>query len=748
MDDSGILALVVLAQFHQIAVDPGRIRHEFGNPGTPFTPENILRAAKTLGFRARKVDSSPDRLSSSILPAIGIDNQGQFFIIAKVARDEQGALQKVLIQELAPPAVRSISADELLSLWSGTMILLTPRGVFGFGTHRPFNLSWFIPSLVKYRRLFGEVVIASVFLQLFALVTPLFFQVVMDKVLVHKGLTTLDVLAIGFIVISLFDSLLTGLRTYTFSHTTNRVDVELGSRLFHHLTGIPLAYHEARQVGQTVARVRELDTIRNFITGSSLTLVIDLTFTIIFFVVMWFYSHTLTIVVLCTIPFYVLLSLFITPIFRHRLDQRFRHGAANHAFLTEATVGIQTVKALALEPQMQRRWEDQLSKYVTSSFRAQNLGNVANQIAGFINKCTTLGIIWWGAHLVMASELTVGQLIAFNMIAGRVIGPILKLVQLWQDFQQAGISLERLGDILNTPKEPGYAANRSTLPQIRGQVRFDHVRFRYLPDRPLVIDDLSLTIRPGEVIGIVGRSGSGKSTLAKLVQRLYIPEAGRILVDGADLSIVDTQWLRRNIGVVLQESFMFNRTIRENIALTDPGLPMDHVVRAATLAGAHDFIAELPEGYDTLVGEQGCNLSGGQRQRLAIARALITNPRILIFDEATSALDYESERIIQDNMAGICQGRTVLVIAHRLSTVRHADRIIVMEKGRIIEMGNHADLLAAGGYYAKLHSFQSEPPQPPRPVIITQGKPFAKVVKADHAHRFPSPPLEEGQGEG
>ncbi|MEH6467654.1 MAG: type I secretion system permease/ATPase, partial [Porticoccus sp.] len=577
-------------------------------------------------------------------------------------------------------------------------------------TVREFNLSWFIPSLVKYRKMFGEVIVASFFLQLFALVTPLFFQVVMDKVLVHKGFTTLNVLAFGFVVVAVFDTLLGGLRNYLFSHTTNRVDVELGAKLFHHLVSLPLAWFESRQVGQSVARVRELDTIRNFITGSSLTLIIDLFFTFVFFAVLWYYSPLLTWIVLGTLPFYIALSIFITPILRHRVDEKFKHGAVNQSFLTEAVSGIETLKAQAVEPQMQRRWEDQISKYVTASFRAQNLNNVANQIASLINKITTLLIIWWGAHLVIAGELTVGQLVAFNMIAGRVSGPILKLVQLWQDFQQAGISLKRLGDILNTPKEPGFNPNRSTLPQLKGNVKFENVKFRYQQDGPVVLDDLNLTIPHGEIIGIVGRSGSGKSTLTKLIQRLYIAESGRVLVDGVDLKMVDTAWLRRNIGVVQQESFLFNRTVRENIALANPGLPMEHVVQAAKQAGAHDFILELPEGYDNLVGEHGCNLSGGQRQRLAIARALITNPQILIFDEATSALDYESERIVQENMGAICRGRTVFIIAHRLSTVRHCDRIVVIDKGRVVESGDHDQLIEENGYYAKLHSYQSHTP--------------------------------------
>ena len=730
--DSGLTCLAILGQYYQIALEPAQLKHQFGDGEKPFAELEILRAAKAVGFKARAVSSAPERLANTILPAIAQTKDGQYFIIARISEDDsfgsgaQGAAPvKLLIQEIAKPP-RTITPADLQSMWTGRVILITPRRTQLFGTQRPFNLKWFIPSLVKYRKLFGEVIIASLFLQLFALVTPLFFQVVMDKVLVHKGLTTLDVLAIGFLVISFFSVLLTGLRNYIFSHTTNRVDVELGARLFHHLLRLPLAYFESRQVGQTVARVRELDTIRNFLTSSSLTLLIDLSFTLIFFVVMWFYSHGLTLFVLATVPCYALLSLFITPILRHRVDQKFKYGAANYSFLTESITGIQTLKASAVEPQMQRRWEDNLAKYVTTSFRSQNLNNIANQIAGFISKVTTLGIIWWGAHLVMNSQMTVGQLIAFNMLAGQISSPILRLVQLWQDFQQAGISLARLGDILNAPAEPGFNPNRSTLPQLKGAVSFEHVRFRYRPDAPIVLEDLDLTVKPGEVLGIVGRSGSGKSTLAKLVQRLYVPEAGRVLMDGADLSIVDTAWLRRNIGVVLQENFLFNRTIRENIAVSNPGLPMEAVVLAAQLSGAHDFICELPEGYDTLVGEQGCTLSGGQRQRLAIARALITNPRILIFDEATSALDYESERIIQDNMASMCAGRTVFIIAHRLSTVRACHRIIVMEKGRIVEAGTHEELLALGGYYAKLYSYQSA-----APTIIPHAKPLSRVVKGN-----------------
>ena len=396
----------------------------------------------------------------------------------------------------------------------------------------------------------------------------------------------------------------------------------------------------------------------------------------------------------------------ITPIIRARLHEKFNRGAENQSFLVEAISGIQTVKALAVEPPLQRRWDEQLAGYVRASFRATSLITVAGQIAAFIQKATTIAILWTGAYLVIGGDLSIGQLIAFNMLSAQVTGPLLRIVNLWQEFQQVGISVQRLGDVLNTKPEPSYNPNRTTLPHVAGQIIFDQVGFRYRPDGPEILKSVSFTIESGQVIGVVGRSGSGKSTIAKLIQRLYVPERGRVLVDGVDLAQVDPAWLRRQVGVVLQENFLFHRSVRDNIALTDPGLPMDAVIRAAKLAGAHEFILELTEGYDTLVGEHGCSLSGGQRQRIAIARALVANPRILIFDEATSALDYESEAVIQQNMAEICQGRTVFIIAHRLSTVRPAHRIYVIEKGVIMEDGTHDELLKRNGFYARLNKHQ------------------------------------------
>ncbi len=524
----------------------------------------------------------------------------------------------------------------------------------------------------------------SLFLQLFALVSPLFFQVVMDKVLVHRGLTTLDVLVIGLSVVVVFESALTVLRTFVFSHTTSRIDVELGSRLFRHLVQLPLAYFQARRVGDSVARVRELENIRSFLTGNALTLVLDVAFSVIFIAVMFTYSVTLTLIVLISLPLYVALSLLIVPVLRGRLNEKFARGAENQALLVETITGIQTVKASALEPAIARRWDNQLAAYVSAGFRTQSLANYGHEGINLIGKLVSAAMLWYGARLVIDQELTVGQFVAFNMFSQRVAQPVIRMAQMWTDFQQTGISMARLGDILNARTEvpPSTAVQ---LPSLKGRIHFDTVTFRYRPEAPPVLQTLTLDVRPGEVLGIVGRSGSGKSTLTKLVQRLYVPDEGRVLIDGIDISLIDAAQLRRQLGVVLQENLLFNRSVRENIAITDPAAPIERVIQAAQLAGAHEFISEMPEGYDTIVGEQAARHRGGQRQRIAIARALFTNPRILIFDEATSALDYESEAILQRNMEAICKGRTVIVIAHRLSSVRGASRIIVVDKGRLVE---------------------------------------------------------------
>jgi subfamily B ATP-binding cassette protein HlyB/CyaB len=693
------MCLLILARFYDLPADGSQLRHQFAQSGQLLSDTDLLRAAKHLGLKAGLLKSEWGKLPGTPFPAVAKRTDGRYVVLAKIDGD------KALIQDPVEGRPLVLSREQFEAAWTGELLLFTKRANLRLQDLK-FDFTWFIPALVKYRKFLGEVLIASFFLQLFGLLTPLFMQVVIDKVLVHKGFTTLHVLAVGMIALALFDAILGGLRTYLFSHTTNRIDVGLGAQLFRHVLALPLAYFEARRVGDTVARVRELEHIRQFLTSHSVTVVLDVLFTVVFLAVMWFYSPLLTLVVMASLPLYAILSVAITPMIRARLHEKFNRGAENQSFLVEAISGIQTVKALAVEPPLLRKWEEQLAGYVRASFRATSVMTVAGQTGTFIQKVTTVAILWVGAYRVIEGDLSIGQLIAFNMLSAQVTGPLLRMVNLWQEFQQVGVSVERLGDVLNTQPEPSYNPNRTTLPQVAGQVIFEDVTFRYRPDGSEVLRKVSFSVAPGKIIGVVGRSGSGKSTIAKLIQRLYVPERGRILVDGVDLAQVDPAWLRRQVGVVLQENFLFNRSVRDNIALADPGLAMEQVMQAAKLAGAHEFILELAEGYDTLVGEHGCSLSGGQRQRIAIARALVANPRILIFDEATSALDYESEAIIQQNMAHISRGRTVFVIAHRLSTVRPAHRIYVIEKGEMVEEGSHDDLLRLNGVYARLYKHQ------------------------------------------
>lgn len=695
--DSGIRALATLLAAHRIAVDPGKLRHALGH-SRPLDASDILRLAlRQDGVRAKRVDVDVARLSRLPLPAMGNGKLG-WFLIGRVEGDQ------VLVQG-ADGAVERIDRVELSERWSGELILLTTRQSMGTGLGR-FDVTWFIPQIVRYRRLIGEVLLITLALNLLGLAAPLFFQNVVDKVLVHNTLATLQVLAIGLVAVSIWEVLFGWLRTRLFSETSQKLDVELGARLFRHLLGLPLSYFENRRVGDTVTRVRQLEQIREFLTNASLTVLVDPAFTIVFLAAMWIYSPTLFWISAATIPAYVVISLAVTGPLRRRLDDKFERGAANNALLVESVSGMQTVKAAAVEPQWQERWERQLAGYSAANQRVINLGNTGGQAVQLVSKLGMAAILFVGAREVIAGALTVGGLVAFNMFAQRVSGPVIRMAQLWQDFQQVRLSIARLGDVLNTPVEPG-AGSRTALPAMKGHVRFENVRFRYGLEGPWTIEEVSFEVPSGGTLGIAGSSGSGKSTLTKLLQRLYTPAAGRVLLDGVDISQIDPAWLRRQIGVVLQENLLFSRTVRENIALADPAMALERVMAAAQLAGAHEFILGLPQGYDTMIEERGANLSGGQRQRIAIARALVTQPRLLIFDEATSALDAESEEIVQRNLKAMARGRTVIIIAHRLSAIRQCDRIMTLERGRIVEFGTHDELLRLNGRYAGLHRRQT-----------------------------------------
>ncbi|WP_249856117.1 type I secretion system permease/ATPase [Aggregatibacter actinomycetemcomitans] len=693
-------ALEVLAQYHNISINPEEIKHKFDIDGHGLNQTKWLLAARSLGLKVRTTNKTIDRLPFLHLPVLAWRDDGDHFILLKIDQETD----RYLIFDLMQKNPIVLDKNEFEERYQSKVILVASRASI-VGNLAKFDFTWFIPAVIKYRKIFIETLIVSIFLQIFALITPLFFQVVMDKVLVHRGFSTLNVITVALAIVVLFEIVLGGLRTYVFAHSTSRIDVELGARLFRHLLALPISYFEARRVGDTVARVRELDQIRNFLTGQALTSILDLLFSFIFFAVMWYYSPKLTLVVLGSLPCYVIWSVFISPILRKRLDDKFARNADNQSFLVESVTAINTIKAMAISPQMTNIWDKQLASYVAASFKVTVLATIGQQGIQLIQKAVMVINLWLGAHLVISGDLSIGQLIAFNMLAGQIISPVIRLAQIWQDFQQVGISVTRLGDVLNSPTENNTAS--VSLPEIQGEISFRNIKFRYKPDSPMILNSINLDISQGEVIGIVGRSGSGKSTLTKLIQRFYIPEQGQVLIDGHDLALADPNWLRRQVGVVLQDNVLLNRSIRENIALTNPGMSMEKVIAAAKLAGAHDFISELREGYNTVVGEQGAGLSGGQRQRIAIARALVNNPRILIFDEATSALDYESENIIMHNMHKICQDRTVLIIAHRLSTVKNADRIIVMDKGEIIEQGKHQELLKdEKGLYYYLHQLQ------------------------------------------
>ncbi len=696
VNDSGLTALAALLAVHHVAADPDQLAHKLGHEGVA-SGDDLVRLARLFpGVRARRLTDQTPRLARLPMPLLAKSVQG--WCLLGQAGPGQFALQR------PDGAIEIVDADMLNTRLTGEVILLAERPAAASAGR--FDVRWFLPQIMRYRRPIAEVLGITLALNLLGLASPLLFQNVIDKVLANNTMGTLIVLSVGLFAVAIWEVMFGWIRTRVFSETSQKIDVELGARVFRHMLALPLSYFEERRVGDSVTRVRQIETIREFLTNASLSVLVDPIFTLVFLVAMAFYSPGLTIIVILSLIAYAAISLVVTGPMRAALDDKFNEGAASNALLVESVSAIQTVKASAIEPQWQQRWERQLAAYSAASQRAINIGNTGSEAIQLVSKLSFVAILFFGAKAVIAGALSVGGLVAFNMFAQRVSGPVLRMAQLWNEFQQVRVAVERMGDLLNAQPE-SQAATAQQMSPIKGRISFEQVNFAYAPGAPKVLDGVQLAIEPGMMLGIVGSSGSGKSTLTKLLQRLYAPSEGRVLIDGIDIAEVDPVSLRRQIGVVLQDNVLFNRTVRENIALAKPGMSGAEVIAAAKLAGAHEFITRLPQGYETELVERGANLSGGQRQRIAIARALAADPRILLLDEATSALDAESEEIVQANLQAMAQGRTVIIIAHRLSAVRQCDRIIVMEQGQIIEAGNHDALVMIGGRYADLHARQS-----------------------------------------
>lgn len=657
-------------------------------------PKNVVEAAEKLGLQLRRIQTTWNNLPQLSFPALLHWNQenwvtvygirGEFLIVANPLNPAQTC-------ETVPKSIVEAAWDG--QLWQAELIQKQDK----------FNLSWFLPAVWHYRRLLSEVLFASFILQLLGLATPIITQVVIDKVMVQESLPTLDVMGIALLLVAFFEALLGILRLFIFTHTARRMDLSLSAQVFRHLMRLPLAYFEARRVGDTVARVQELENIRQFLTGTALTVILDSIFAVIYLALMFYYNVQLTWVALAVIPLFALLTIVSTPILRNWLNETFNRSADSQSFLVETVTGIHAVKAHAAERVARDRWEGLFARFIRTGFRASTTSNISNNIGSFLTSFSTLLILWFGAKLVIEHKLTVGQLVAFQMLSGRVTGPLLRLVQLWQNLQQVLLSVDRIGDILNVAPESEAGAGL-VLPALQGQVSFDQIFFRYHANQEPILRGISFNVQPGMFVGIVGRSGSGKSTLSKLLQRLYQPESGRILIDGFDLKSADLVSLRQQIGVVLQEDFLFNASILENISLGNPDITAQEVVEAARLAVAHDFISE--QGYETNVGERGTALSGGQRQRIALARLFLSQAPVLILDEATSALDSETEQQVLQNIQKISANRTVFLIAHRFAPLKRADLILVLEKGVLAEKGTHDQLLQQKGLYWSLYQRQ------------------------------------------
>lgn len=699
--DCGCACLVMIGRYWGKHLSVNRLRDmtNVGRSGASLSA--IASAAENLGFASRPVKATLDKFAEQSLPAIAHWEGNHFIVVYEITKT------KVIVGD---PAVgqRKLSREQFTAGWTGYALLLQPTSLLKKTQNQDVGL-WKFFELVKphYKVLF-EIFIASVIMQLFGLVTPVFTQLLLDRVLVQRSLPTLNAVGLGMIIFGLFSIAMGGVRSYLLSHTANRVSVSLLVGFIKHTFRLPLAYFESRYVGDIISRIQENQKIQSFLTGQALSIILDMLTLVVYLSLMFWYSWKMALFVLVTVPPFFILALASTSILRRISREIFNAGAKENSYIIESLTGIRTVRSLSIEQTVRWHWEELLNDLVKKSFNAQVIGIRLSMIGGAINTFTNAALMWFGAFQVIQGELTVGQLMAFNMLVGNVLSPFQRFSQLWNEFQEIIISVERLDDVLEAePEEDLQNKPRRTLGQLRGHIRFENVTFRYHPEsKTNILENINFEIQPEQMVALVGRSGSGKTTLSKLILGLYPPTDGKILIDGYDVNGLSLRSLRSQVGVVDQDTFLFGGTIRENISIAHPEASLDEIIQAAKLAGADEFIQKLPLGYDTQIGEGGGMLSGGQRQRLAITRALLGNPRLLLFDEATSHLDSESERIIQNNLKTILKGRTSIIIAHRLSTVRNADLILVLDHGLLLESGTHDELIAKQGHYYYLNQQQ------------------------------------------
>ncbi|CEJ45121.1 peptidase domain-containing ABC transporter [Umezakia ovalisporum] len=699
--DCGAACLVMISRYWGKRLSVNRVRDLANINRTGASLRGLTTAAESIGFTTRPVKASLDKLAQQTLPAIA-HWEGKHYIVVYEIRKKQVIVGDPALSQ------RTLTHEEFKAGWTGYALLLQPTS-FLEETEETSTQFWQLFDLVKpHGKVLLEVFVASVFIQVFGLVTPLLTQLLLDRVLVQRSTLTLNAVGFGLLIFGLFSVLINGLRQYLLDHTANRISVALLVGFIKHTFRLPLAFFESRYVGDIISRVQENYKIQRFLTGEALSITLDLLTVFIYVGLMFWYSAPMALLSLSIIPPFFILAVVATPFFRRINREAFNATANENSYLIQSLTGISSIRSMAIEQTVRWHWEELLNNVIKKTFAGQIISNKMQIFSSGIETLVSTGLLWFGAWLVIQNELTIGQLVAFNMLLGNIIRPFQRLVVLWNQFQEVVISSERINDVLEAePEEDLQHQPRQFLPRLQGHIKFENVTFRYHPESDInVLENLSFEILPEQTVAVVGRSGSGKTTLAKLILGLYLPTDGKVLIDAQDVTSISLRSLRSQIGVVDQDTFLFGGTIRENISIAHPEATLEEIIEAATLAGADEFIKLMPTGYETQIGEGGGMLSGGQRQRVAIARALLGNPRLLLLDEATSHLDAESERIIQNNLKTILKGRTSLIIAHRLSTVRHADLILVLDRGLLVESGTHDELIARRGHYFYLNEQQ------------------------------------------